>query len=129
MGDGGRTARIRYSIVLEGEERLRVVERAAAQVVVSSVVVLFGGDVVSFCVRVYKDVGKGVEGWGSYSFAKTPLKAAHAPLAAARGIQGIFGSRGGLRWGDGDGDGGGDWGMALGIRGSVGGCMVGCVVW
>ncbi len=50
MGDGGRTARIRYSIVLEGEERLRVVERAAAQVVVSSVVVLFGGDVVRFCV-------------------------------------------------------------------------------
>lgn len=32
--------------------------------------------------------------WGkrytTYSFAKTPLKAAHAPLAAARGIQGIL---------------------------------------
>lgn len=79
-------------------------------------------------VFVCEGVGKGVEGWGSYSFAKTPLKAAQAPLAAARGIQGIFVLRG-VECGGGDGDGDGNWGMALGIRGSVGGCMVGCVVW
>lgn len=49
----------------------------------------------------------------AYSFAKTPLKAAQAPLAAASGIQGswpmavLF---------DGSGSG---WGMAPGIRGSA----------
>lgn len=80
-----------------------------------------------FVLVSVRGVDAGEEGWGAYSFAKTPLKAAQAPLAAARGIQGTFVLRAGVGWGDGDGD--GDWGMALGIRGSVGRCIVDCVVW
>ena len=49
----------------------------------------------------------------AYSFAKTPLKAAHAPLAAASGIQGTLPIA--VLW---DGS-GGAWGIASGIKGSA----------
>lgn len=51
-------------------------ERAVAQVVVSSLVVLWFGYVSGIRVIVWE--------LGSYSFAKTPLKDAQAPLAMAR---------------------------------------------
>lgn len=53
-----------------------------------------------------------------YSFAKTPLKAAQAPLAAARGIHGTFVLTGLVGCDDG--------GMASGIRGSATDAIVGC---
>lgn len=51
--------------------------------------------------------------WVAYSFAKTPLNAAQAPLAAASGIQGSLAIVGPF-----DGS-GGAWGIASGIRGSA----------
>ena len=55
------------------------------------------------------------EGVIAYSFAKTPLKAAQAPLAAASGIQGIAVDFAGAE---------GAWGIASGIRGSASVSMV-----
>lgn len=57
----------------------------------------------------------------SYSFAKTPLKAAHAPLAAASGIQGILAVGLGLTVGLGESV---DGGIASGIKGSASACMI-----
>ena len=67
----------------------------------------------------------------TYSFAKTPLKAAQAPLAAARGIQGTRAAAavvlvGGVWF---EGGGGGVWwvgGTATGIRGSASVSMPAC---
>lgn len=57
--------------------------RVEAQVEVRVVVVLCNS-LLALLFLVYSWRWEG----GAYSFAKTPLKAAHAPLAAASGIQG-----------------------------------------
>ena len=71
------------------EESERKEDIAAAQDEVSSVVVLdkTPSAFPSYCIPSYLIHN---QPGGSYSFANTPLIAAHAPLAAASGIQGIF---------------------------------------
>ena len=82
--EGRRTARVRNSMSLLADWRPRAEEREAAQEVVSSVVVLREGDGevsvtwMSFERSGVEDVPE------TYSLAKTPLKAAQAPLAMAR---------------------------------------------
>lgn len=102
-----RTARKMNSTNLLLAERPKAVEIAEAQEEVSSVVVL--------CMLVFVTVSREE---GAYSFAKTPLNAAQAPLSAASGIQGslllLAGGSNGVREG----------GMASGMRGSAAGSMV-----
>ena len=79
--EGLRTPRIMNSMNLLEPERWRKVEMALDQDVVSWVVVLA---FVSQSVMLYEMEAS------CYSFAKTPLKAAQAPLAAARASHGAL---------------------------------------
>ena len=108
-----KKARIRNSTNLFEGERERAVDMAAAHEEVRSVVVLYAKSVF-----LYPIFGGPMS--RTYSFANTPLKAAHAPLAAARGIQGSLLGRAvdldcEVR------------GTASGMRGSAAGSMVGRV--
>ena len=90
-------------------------EMVEAQEEVSSVVVLICC-MISFSLRPKSHILRNEP----YSFAKTPLKAAQAPLAAARGIQGSLELvELGLREGEEEG------GIASGMRGSAAESMVG----
>ena len=79
--EGLRTPRIMNSMNLWELERWKKVEMALDQDVVSWVVVLA---FVSQSVMLYEMEAS------CYSFAKTPLKAAQAPLAAARASHGAL---------------------------------------
>lgn len=91
-GKNGRTPRIRNSMGLLLGERCRELDIALDQEVVRCVVVLISSG------QVCDKTG----GRGMYSFAKTPLMAAQAPLATARASQGalkdILGEWVGERW-------------------------------
>lgn len=100
-GKTGLTPRIRNSTGLLLGERCRELDIALDQEVVRCVVVLISGGQV--CDKTWG-------GEGMYSFAKTPLMAAQAPLATARASQGalkdILGEWVGERWSGIDGVGG-----------------------
>jgi hypothetical protein len=97
------------SMGLFEESRFRNVDMALDQEEVSSVVVLcsegwIGGEKVSgirrqfsWCGGNWKGEGEGDGAREWYSFAKTPLKAAQAPLAAASASQGVLKIMGGFR--------------------------------
>lgn len=77
------TARTMYSTNPSIESRWRNPAIPCAKLTVASPVVLSGSQSASPSVNRRQSVL-----WGAtYSFAKTPLKAAHAPLATARTIQ------------------------------------------
>jgi hypothetical protein len=78
--DGKRTARMAYSTNALDGPRPRAEEMCEDQEVVSSVVVLWGVWGVSWGWLVWR----AVRGRGTYSFAKTPLQAAQAPLVMAK---------------------------------------------
>lgn len=88
FGEGGGlgwvTARMKISMGLLEGLRFRNVEMVLDQEVVRDVVVLVLGRGLVICVKPESGVGVG------YSFAKTPLKAAQAPLAAASASQGVL---------------------------------------